>query len=95
MKKTPRIVNVIELSDNSILGLHTFVIPEGVEPHSKEEQKVVDKAEKLFASIAKENGMNDDDLEDCLDNGFYEIDNTYKVAIHWSNEDTYEKVEKL
>ena len=86
MKKPIRIINVVELSDNSILGINTFVVPKGVEPHSKEEQKIVDEAEQMFAKIVKENGMDDEDLEACLEDGFYEIDNTYKVVIHWSKE---------
>jgi hypothetical protein len=84
MAKNKRIVNVIELSDNTVLGVNTFVVPDGVEPHSKEEQKTVDLAEKLFNEMAQANGMDKDDLEDCLDNGYFE-EGTYKVVIHWSN----------
>lgn len=91
---TQRIVNVIELSDNTVLGINTFVIPTTIKPYSKEEQKIVDVAEKLFAKIAKENGMDKDDLDDCLDDGFYEND-TYKVVIHWSDENTDAKIKNL
>lgn len=94
MKKTPRIVNVIEVINNVVSSVDTFVIPTTIKPHSKEEQKIVDVAEKLFAKIAKENGMAKKDLEACLDDGYYE-EGTYKVVIHWSNEDTDEKTKNL
>ena len=91
MKKNPRIVNVIEMIDGTISSIDTFVMPDGVEPHSKEEQKIVDLAEKLFDKIAQENGMDKEDLDACLDDGYYE-NGTYKVCIHWSNEDTHKKI---
>lgn len=79
------------MTDGTIIGIDTFVIPEGVEPHSKEEQKIVAVAEKLFGEMAAENGMDEDELEPCLDDGFYE-NGTFKLIIHWSNEDTHLKV---
>lgn len=94
MKNTPRIVNVIELNDNVVMGIDTFVMPDNVAPHSKEEQDIVDIAEKLFARIAKENGMEDDDLEACLDDGYYELD-TFKVVLQWSSENLEERVSGL
>lgn len=48
----------------------------------------------MFAKIAKENGMEDDDLDACLEDGFYEIDNTYKVVIHWSKESNLIKLKR-
>lgn len=99
MKKNPRIVNVIELVEGIITGIDTFVIPTAVNAHSKDEQEIVDIAEKLFASKAKANGMEEDDLEACLDDGYFEGFNeqsmAYKVIIHWSNEDTHETVKNL
>lgn len=101
MKKTLRIINVIEQIDGVVSGIDTFVIPEGITPHSKEEQKIVDIAEKLFIKIAKENGMDEDDSEDALDNGYYETESykhggsQYRVCIHWSNETTQEKIKNL
>jgi hypothetical protein len=89
-----RIVNVIEMSDNSILGIDTFVIPETVTPHSKEEQEIVEQAEKLFESIATENGMEKGDLEACLEDGCFEND-TYKVVISWSHENTEAKMKNI
>lgn len=94
MNKTSRIVNVIEISDENITGIDTFVIPENIIPHSKEEQKTVNKAEKLFLAIAKENGMDEDDAEACLEDGCYE-NGTYKVLIFWSNENTHLKIKNL
>lgn len=91
MKKTPRIVNIIEMADGEITGIDTFVIPEGIIPHSKKENEIVAIAEKLFATIAKENGMDEDEKEACIEDGFYES-GSYKVLIHWSNENTHEKI---
>lgn len=91
---TPRIVNVIEIIEGNVSGIDTFVVPTTVKAHSKEEQKIVDVAEKLFAKIAKQNGMKSKDLDACLEDGFFE-EGTYKVVIHWSNENTHLKVKNL
>jgi hypothetical protein len=85
MKKNPRIINVIEMEDNTILSIDTFIIPIKIKPYSKEEKEIVNLAEKLFIEIALVNGMDKEELDTCLEDGFYE-NGTYKVAIHWSND---------
>lgn len=91
MKKNPRIVNVIEMIDGTISSIDTFIIPHGTAPYSPVEQKIVGQAEKLFSEIAQENGMNKDELDTYLEDGYFETGD-YKVVIHWSNENTHEKI---
>jgi len=64
-------VNVIEYSDDSVLGIFSFTDDE---VGNKE-------AEEVFSRCAKENGATDDDLNDyALDDGMYESGN-YQVFL--------------
>ena len=75
-----KIINVIEYADDTILSVKSFpILPTDIE------QDVVNQAEKLFADKAKENGLKDDDLQFCLDEGrFSEGRGGYQVYLTWS-----------
>jgi hypothetical protein len=76
-----RIINVVEIVDNNILGIKSF----GVFDESKV-QEVVDKAEADFKAKAKENGciLSEEELEECISDGSWENGN-YTINISWSD----------
>jgi hypothetical protein len=66
--------------DESVQSVDSFIIE-----NEKDEKKIVKKAEKLFEQKALENSMNEDDLEGCLEDGYYDAGNGYTVYLTWSN----------
>lgn len=75
-----RVINIIEsIKENPVLSIESFGVYE-----EQLSQDVVDEAEELFETKAKENGMTEEDLESSLDDGFYE-NGDYTVSIVWSN----------
>lgn len=68
-------VNVIEYTDDHIIGLHSY-------PDTPEGNKA---AEKLFASICKDNDVTGEDLDSCLEDGLCESsDGSWRVVIFHS-----------
>ena len=75
----PEIINVIEMIDNSITSIESFIIT-----NETEKQNKVDKAEKLFADKAKENGVGESSIEDLVEDGYFSSDN-YSLFLTWSD----------
>jgi len=73
-----KIINVIEVINDSISSVESFIIPDNLQ-----EKERVKAAEKLFSEKAIENGASKNDMEDLLDNGYYTQDN-YGVFLVWS-----------
>lgn len=67
-----RTVNVIEVVDGSVLGVRSF----------SDDKKGNKQAEKLFTAVAKENGCEEIDI--CLEEGYYEIGSYYVSITHSS-----------
>ncbi len=63
-------VNVIEYSSGAITSLRSFT-------EDKEGNKA---AEALFQKLAKDNGMDDSDLDACLEDGLFE-EGDYQIFI--------------
>lgn len=77
----PRIINVIEVIENSVSSVESFVIKD-----KKEEQKIVAKAEALFLKKAQENGAGtgEDNEEELLDDAYF-VQGDYYVCLTWSD----------
>ena len=63
-------VNVIEYTGGAVLSLRAF-------SEDKEGNK---EAQALFEKVAKDNGMDDNDLDSCLEEGLFE-EGDYQVFI--------------
>jgi hypothetical protein len=76
-----RVINIIEVVDNSISGVESFGVWE-----EQLSQEVVDKAEALFKAKAIENGCPDAEsyLEGCLEDGWWS-NGDYTISIVWSD----------
>jgi len=81
-----RVINVIEVVENSVVGIESFGVFE-----EQLSQEVVEKAEKCFTDKIREfiGGDETDEqyIEDALENGYY-ADSTkgyYYVCISWSD----------
>ena len=82
-----QIVNIIELIDGIIESVDSFIIDTSNLNEDEallKEKEIIDKAEALFIAKAKENGLTDEDVDGCLDNGYYEK-GSYFVNIFWSS----------
>lgn len=75
-----RVINVIEVVDNNVIGVESF----GVFMETRV-QEVVDKAEDCFINKAMENGcaLDTKELHDVTENGSWESGD-YTVNIVWS-----------
>lgn len=73
-----RIINVIEVVDNNVIGMQSF----GVEDDQLSGE-VVSQAEELFSKLAKENGAEENDIDEYIENGAFS-ENGYTVNICWS-----------
>jgi hypothetical protein len=80
-----RVINVIEVVENNVVGIESFGVFE-----EQLSQEVVDKAEELFLKKVEEfigEPLSEEDKEAYLDNAYYE-DGTkgyYYVCISWSD----------
>jgi len=81
-----RVINVIEVVENAVVGIESFGVFE-----EQLSQEVVEKAEELFTKKIREfiGGDETDEgyIEDALENGYY-ADSTkgyYYVCISWSD----------
>jgi hypothetical protein len=63
-------VNVIEYTGGAVLSLRSF-------SEDKEGNK---EAQALFEKVAKDNGMDDNDLDNCLEEGLFE-EGDYQIFI--------------
>jgi len=80
-----RILNVIEVVDNTVIGVESFPI---IEEQLSEE--IVEKAEELFKKKAVENGYDSTEEDDSylLDDGRWEnLD--YAIHLYWSFVESY------
>lgn len=78
----PRIVNVIEVIENSVSSVESFIVNS-----EAEEAEQVKKAEELFVAKCKEQGVGDEgegNFEDCLEDGYF-AQGDYYVCITWSD----------
>jgi hypothetical protein len=76
------IVSVIEIINGIVSPPKSFVIPNGNSDVNRTE--IADMAEKLFVDCAKENGMEDDLIEESIDSGSYDNRGGYEVLLVWS-----------
>jgi hypothetical protein len=79
MKK--KIINVVEVLDNKIVQLVSFII---IDTNEKE---IISKAELLFSKIAIENGAKENDMESYIEDGYYddgEFGGSFSVSLIWS-----------
>lgn len=74
-----RIINVVEMVDNSIISLRSYLIEE-----DQLSQEVIERAEEDFSNCAIENGCSEDEVDDFVENGNYLNDN-YSVFLTWSD----------
>lgn len=74
-----RIINVISLADNNTQDIVSYGIFE-----EQLSDEVVEKAEAEFIKRAKELGMEDEEIDYHLQNGYYE-NGVYAVNFVWSN----------
>jgi hypothetical protein len=81
-----RVINVIEVVENAVVGIESFGVFE-----EQLSQEVVEKAEELFTKKLREfiNGDETDEqiIEDAIENGYY-TDSTkgyYYICIVWSD----------
>lgn len=91
----PKIVNVIEISNGVVTSVDSFIIPEGEDKKITEgvfKDSVIKagseelaKAQQLFIDKSIEDGASKDDMDNHLDNGFFEGRNGYSVYLVWSN----------
>lgn len=65
-------VNVVELVDNSIISLISF--PDNIEGNKL--------AEETFTKFCQDNGIQNDDIRDCIENGVAEINNYQVFLVH-------------
>lgn len=64
-------VNVVEVLDDTISSLRSFT--DDVEGNKE--------AEEVFTAILKEHGVNEDDLDSYIEDGYYSDDNGYEVNL--------------
>ena len=74
-----RIINVITVKNGVVNEMFSFAIHE--EQLSNE---VVEKAEEKFEEVARKMGATDDNIEQALEDGYYENDEPKSVSIVWS-----------
>ena len=76
-----RVINVVEIIENSVLGITSFGVFE-----EQLSQDVVEQAEKHYISCCRENGATEEEHtdEDLIDMETYE-NGSYSVCIHWSD----------
>jgi hypothetical protein len=67
-------VNVIEVVDDSVIGVKSY----------KDNEKGNKQAEKRFIAVAKENGCTDEEMDACLEDGYYSNGNYYVSITHSS-----------
>lgn len=78
-----RIINVVEIISNTLDNIQSFPILE--EQLSKE---VIENAENLFKIFIKENSnlnLTEKDLQNYVDDGYFDDKNGYIVYLTWSN----------
>jgi hypothetical protein len=77
MQRTNKIatVNVIEINDGNVTQIVSF----------KDNKKGNNEAETLFVKIAQENGATDDEMDVCLESGYFGQSNDYIVCITHSS----------
>ena len=80
-----RVINVIEVVENNVVGLESFGIFE-----EQLSQEVVEKAEELFLKLVEEfigEPLSEEDKERYLEDAYYEdgTKNYYYVCIIWSD----------
>ena len=70
-------VNITEVIDSSISQVFSYT----------NDEAGIKEAEEMFAKLAKENGMDDEDLDDALDDGYWNDDgeNAYNVFVTHSS----------
>lgn len=73
-----KIINVVEVIDNSVSSVESFIIPDELQ-----EKEIVARAEKLFTQKAQENGLGDGGVEDAVEDGYYS-QGDYYVSLTWS-----------
>lgn len=80
-----RVINVVTMSSGLIDEIKSFTITDTVYANEEKRQRVVEKAEEYFLSIAASIGETDDDFdeEDALDNAYYEYGDD-EVHLIWS-----------
>ena len=79
-----QIVNILEIIKGIPSKIESFPIYE-----DQLDQEVVEKAEELFKKMILENHSFDDEteedeLEECLDNSYFDDNHGYKIYIIWS-----------
>lgn len=77
------IINVVEVIGQGNMKVNSFVIIENSVRTDKNTKRKIKAAEDLFVKLAQENGMVDDDIEYCLDSGYYELED-YHLYLIWS-----------
>ena len=68
-------VNVIEYTGGAIISLRSF----------SEDKEGIKEAEALFEKVAKDNGMDDSDLDACLADGLFE-EGDYQIFLTHSED---------
>ena len=77
------ILNVVEVEGNHGVKITSFVFREDSVRRDYVNKRRVNEAEKLFLSIAEENGMKEEESSFCLEQGMFERGN-YKLFLKWS-----------
>jgi hypothetical protein len=75
-------INVIEIKSGIITNISTFIFPE---TDVEKQKNLVKKAEDLFKEKALSNGADEDVLEDCVSDGYFDNTNGKEVHIIWSD----------
>jgi len=71
-------INVIEIVDNVVIGIESFLIED-----EQLKNHIVEQAESRFRACAVENGAKEPELEYHLDDGYYTNEN-YGLCLTWS-----------
>lgn len=77
-----RILNVIEVLGGDISQILSYPIHE-----DQLSEEVIEQAEDTFKKILMEvKGMEEDECDSCIEDGYYSDDNGWEVYLMWSSE---------
>ena len=79
-KPATQVINVTEMNNGNLLSVTSFIVKD---ENSKKGIKLISESEKLFADKARENGIREEDVYDCLEDGNFS-NGTYSLTLSWS-----------
>lgn len=75
-----RIINVVEISENSVMGVKSYPIEE-----DQLSQEIVERAEEEFIKLCRDNGAREIYTDEILLDDAIFMNGTYSVCLTWSD----------